>query len=476
MLLSLTLVIAVNIYVSFAGYINYYLTDIVGFGVVIAGSFITIFRIWDAVTDLGAGIAVDRTNTRLGKFRPYMLAGGIGIFVVSHAMIYLPPLLPEGLVRKTVFIVLYMLFVVGQTLITVSVRVIPQLITEDSKQRATMGMISGIFLTVLYSAVPILVYSFIVPRTKGFNLEFFEMLLRVVSLVSLVCTAISFVAIGKYDKKRPEGASEHTARFNLKDAGELLLHNRQFLMLILSAGTDKLASTLQSNATVVVIMFAIVAGNYKLSSATNSYTMIPSILMILLGLGAVGRKFGSRKSMLFSSWGNIVVTVLSILLWIFGNPRTMAFPGYEGFSGWNFFTLAYLVLWCLTKGFGMIATNAINPMLADVIDYEQYRSGRYLPGIITSCFSLADKVISSIGPTVIAILCALIGFSDTLPTIDTPYTVSLFAIGLLGMYGFALLGLIVNVICLRFYDLTPARMEEIHRELQRRQAQEQKTK
>lgn len=468
LILAGTLCIAVNIYISFTGYISYYLTSIVGFSVIIAGSFITIFRIWDAFTDVGMGIVVDRTNSKWGKFRPYMVIGGIGTFVVSHIMIYLPPHIAEGNSRKLIFVIIYMFFVLFSTMQACGLRATAQLMTDDSKQRVTYGMINGIFLTILYSAIPILVFSHIVPVTKGFNLDFFKKLLPVISGISLLCTIFALIAFRDKDVKREDTGGEKNEKFSFRDALALLRNNRPMQMLVLSAGTDKLASTLQGNATVVVIMFAIVAGNSKLSSAANSYTMIPSILMILLGLGAVGRRFGARRSMWFASWGGIIVSVLSIILWLTGNPQTLNFPGYDGFTSWSLFTIGYLILWCIMKGLNLVATNSLNPMLADVIDYEYYRSGKYCPGTIGAVFNLADKVISSIGPTIIAILCAMIGFKDALPTVDTPYSNSLFAIGVLGMYGLALIGLIVNVICLKFYDLTPQRMNEIHEALEKR--------
>lgn len=468
LILAGTLCIAVNIYISFTGYISYYLTSIVGFSVIIAGSFITIFRIWDAFTDVGMGIVVDRTNSKWGKFRPYMVIGGIGTFIVSHIMIYLPPHIPEGNSRKLVFVIIYMIFVLFSTMQACGLRATAQLMTDDSKQRVTYGMINGIFLTILYSSIPILVFSHIVPVTKGFNLDFFKKLLPVISGISLLCTIFALIAFRDKDVKREDTGGEKNEKFSFRDALALLKNNRPMQMLVLSAGTDKLASTLQGNATVVVIMFAIVAGNSKLSSAANSYTMIPSILMILLGLGAVGRRFGARRSMWFASWGGIIVSILSIILWLTGNPQTLNFPGYDGFTSWSLFTIGYLILWCIMKGLNLVATNSLNPMLADVIDYEYYRSGKYCPGTIGAVFNLADKVISSIGPTIIAILCAMIGFKDALPTVDTPYSNSLFAIGVLGMYGLALIGLIVNVICLKFYDLTPQRMNEIHEALEKR--------
>ncbi|MDW2799073.1 MFS transporter [Clostridium boliviensis] len=467
-----TLCVAVNIYISYTGYISYYLTNVIGFGVVMAGSFVTMFRIWDAFTDVGMGILVDRTNTKWGKFRPYMAIGGIGAFIISNIMIYVPPHIPEGNVRKYIFILIYMLFVLFTTMQASGLRAAAQVMTEDPKQRVTYGMINGIFLTILYSAIPILVFSYIMPLTRGFNLEFFKKLLLITSTVSLVCTILSIIAFSGKDMKKTEKDGLKKDKFNFKDAILLLKSNRPLQLLVLSAGTDKLATVLQGNATVVVIMYAIVAGNSRLSSAANSYTMIPSILMILLGLGAVGRKFGAKRSLWFSSWGGILVGVLSIALWIFGNPSTLSFPGYEGFHGWTFFTIGYLILWCIMKGLNLVATNSLNPMLADVIDYEYYCSGKYCPGTIGAVFNLADKIISSIGPTVVAILCAMIGFSKELPSVDTAYSGSLFAIGLLGMYGLSLVGLIVNVISLKFYDLTPERMAEVRKGIAERKVEE----
>lgn len=470
MLMATAMSIAVNIYISYTGYINYYLTGVVGFSVVVAGSFVTIFRIWDAVTDVGMGMIVDRTNTRLGKFRPFMIVGGIGSFVASHALIYLPPLVAEGMPRKVAFILIYLLFVLMTTMQACALRASAQVLTNDPKQRATMGMLNGIALTLLYSGMPILVFSHIMPMAKGFNLDFFTTLLRYTSIISLVCITLSILSFNKHDVKRSEEDVTSAPSFNLKEALSVLFNNKQLLMLVLSAGTDKLATTLQGNATVVVIIFAIVAGNSQLSSAANAYTMWPSIIMILLGVGALGRKFGAKRSLVVSSWGGLAVCTLSVLLWVFGDPHSLAFPGYEGFNGWTFFTLAYLVLWCAMKGFGMVASNSLNPMLADVIDYEEYRSGKYLPGIIGALFNLADKIISSLGSTVIALLCAMIGFTSELPTVDTPYSVPLFAIGLLGMYGLSIIGLIVNLICLHFYQLTPEKMAEIRGALAERKA------
>lgn len=465
--------LTMNVFTNFANYFSYYLTGIVGVGTVLAGTFVTIFRLWDAVTDIGVGVMVDRTNTRYGKFRPWIFAGMLIAVVSSGLIVVVPNALPESTpVRLAAFIALYMIMIVGTTMINPATRSTAQVLTDDPKQRATVGMIRGLTIQTLYAVLPIIVYSHIVPSTKGFNYEFFKKFWVVCAAIALIASSLGIFGFSKKDVYK-ENVTQKTEKFDWKMALDLIKHNRPLQMLILSAGSDKLATVCQNNAMIVVILYAIVAGNAKLNSGANKYTLVPCLLMVILGLGGIGRKFGAKKSMIYSSIGGIVVCGLSILLWIFGDPKTFCFPGMEGYTGWTGFTLAFLVLWCLYKGFTLVTSNVTNPLIADVIDYEQYRSGNYVPGLIGSMFSFADKVISSLGPTLVSLLIASIGFHNNLPTIDTPFSNKLFAIGLFGMYGMVIIGLIVNLVAMRFYKLDPEFMKEIRIELDRRKTEKQ---
>lgn len=467
------LCISMNIFTNFTSYFQYYLTGIVGVGTVLAGSFITIFRIWDAVTDLGIGAAVDRTNTHFGKFRPWILLGMVICVLASGLLVFVPNALPENTsLRLGVYILIYLVFVTGATMFNPATRSTAQVLTNDPKQRASVGLIRGVSLQIMYAVMPIVVYSYLLPRSAGkFDYDFFVRLWLVYSAVTVVfCTTAWFGFSGK-DKYNPNFRTPSKKALDFKQSWEVIRCNRPLQMLILSAGSDKLATVCQNNATVIVILFAITAGNAKLNSGANAYTLVPCLLMLLLGLGGIARKLGPKKAMNFGSIGGIIVCLLSIALWIFGDPRTMNFPGMKGFDGWTFFTLAYLVLWCLYKGFTLITSNVTNPMIADVTDYEEYRTGNYLPGLIGSLFSFSDKVISSLGPTMVSIAVAAVGFGNQLPDATTPFSTNLLAIGLFGMYGMVILGLIINLIAMKFYELTPEKMVVIRQELDRRKAQ-----
>lgn len=470
MICASVLGVAMNVFTNFTSFLPYYLTGIIGVGTILAGTFVTIFRLWDAFTDIGIGVLVDNTNSRFGKFRPWIFGGAILSVVASGLMIFVPNFLPESTpLRLTVFIIFYMLLICGSTMYNPATRSTAQVLTDDPKQRATIGMIRGLTIQSLYAVLPIIIYSHIIPVTKGFNFEFFKTYWFVYVGITLVATGLGILGFSKKDVYQEHYVKKEN-KFDRKAAWDLIKHNRPFQMLILSAGSDKLATVCQNNATVVVILYAIVAGNAKLNSGANKYTLIPCLLMIILGLGGIGRKFGAKKSMVFASLGGIIVCGLSVLLWIFGDPKTFCFPGLEGFTGWTGFTLSFLVLWCLYKGFTLVASNVTNPMIADVIDYEQFRTGNYVPGLIGSMFSFADKVISSLGPTLVSLMIASIGFRDQLPTIDTPFSNKLFVIGLFGMYGMVIIGLIINLVAMKFYNLTPERMGEIREELDRRKS------
>ena len=181
------LCISMNVFTNFTNYFQYYLTGIVGVGTVLAGSFITIFRIWDAFTDLGVGAAVDRTNTKLGQFRPWILAGMIICVVSSGLLVFVPHGLPENTgVRLTVYIVIYMIFVLGATMYNPATRSTAQVLTDDPKQRATVGMIRGVSLQIMYSVLPVIVYSHLLPASGGkFDFEFFVKWWKVYAVVTI---------------------------------------------------------------------------------------------------------------------------------------------------------------------------------------------------------------------------------------------------------------------------------------------------
>ena len=226
-------------------------------------------------------------------------------------------------------------------------------------------------------------------------------------------------------------------------------------MLVVAASTFKLFQTIRSNTIVLVMLYGIVCGNYALSGEVSAIYVVPSIIIITLGMKFIASRLGQRKALLFGAVGCIIFSSCLFLLFLFGNPKSMSFTNI------NLFTIVFITLWILEQGFAGIAGNIVIPMTADCADYETYRSGKYVPGLMGTLFSCVDKIISSLSTTIVGLLIATIGFRTTQPTPDTPYSPQIFWITMACVFLLPIFGWICNIIAMRFYPLTKEKMEEV---------------
>jgi len=456
---------ATNIYLFSMSFIAYFITGWVGLGVVLAGSFSMIMRIWDGVTDPFIGYIVDKTDGKFGKNRPFMIAGNIILAVTSFFMYWFTPKLPEGAPRIAFFIFMNMLYYIGYTFQCVVTKSAQSCVTNDPKQRPIFTVFDAIYNMIIFTGGGILVSSYLAPKYHGLgtDINLFKELWLITAVLSAIFTTIAVISIWPKDQRKYFGTGKPQL-VTFKDYFDVIKNNKAIQMLVVSASTDKLGSAARTS-TVTVIMYAIVVGNYALSGGFQAYTTIGNIVFILLGVGVIATKLGQRKAMIISSWIALVGNVLMVLLWVFGDPTTLNLPGYEGYHGLTFFTVALLVLTVVTGGFQQVASNIVIPMTADCADYETYRSGKYVPGLMGTLFSFIDKMVSSLAPFIASLLLALIGFREKMPDVDTPYTPQLKVVGLILMYGLVIIGLIFNVVAMKFYPLTQEMMEEVREKI-----------
>lgn len=136
-------------------------------------------------------------------------------------------------------------------------------------------------------------------------------------------------------------------------------------------------------------------------------------------------------------------------------------PSSFSFVNINTFTILFMLFFIVMRGFGGMSSSIVTPMTADCVDYEVYRGGKYVTGLMGTLFSFIDKVVSSFATTIIAVLLAMIGFKDVQPTPETAYSPEIFWVTIILVIGFPLLGWILNIIALKFYPLNKEKMEEI---------------
>ena len=147
-------------------------------------------------------------------------------------------------------------------------------------------------------------------------------------------------------------------------------------------------------------------------------------------------------------------------MWQPGNPAlNLSIMGPNGLSI-NLYTIVFILFFGLGYGAYYATADMPIPMVADCADYETFRSGKYIPGIMGTLFSLVDKLVSSLAATIVGIAVTIIGL-ENLPVAETPYAdgmnwvvIALFCI--VPMCAWA-----ITLWAMKGYELTGARMKEI---------------
>ncbi len=372
---------ATNLYMFLFMFIAYYATGIAGLMVVIVSTILTFSRIWDGFTDPIIGYIIDRTETKIGKFRPFMLAGNMVLMALSALTIFTTHYVPEGL-RVIYFIVLYGVYIIGYTFQTACTKAAQTVLTNNPKKRPVFSFFDAIYNTGLFIGGQMYIATYLVPKNGGFNMGFFTEFWITVAIVSAICTTLSVISIWTKDVKENWGGEAVKTRF--RDYWPIIKGNRPLQMLIVSASTDKLAMLTKGNAVTTVIIFGILMGNYALSGKIMMITAIPTIIITYFGIG-FAKRMGIKKAYVLATWLSIA---LSTILFIFLRYTDMSTISV---SPLNAQTVAFLSILSLLGGVAAVGGNIVIPMIADCADYETYRSGRFIPGMLGTIFSFIDK-------------------------------------------------------------------------------------
>lgn len=458
---------ATNLYLMLMSYVSFYLGGFVGMATVLASSFSMIMRLWDGVTDPFIGFVVDKTNTKFGKNRPFMVIGQAILCVTSFVLFHVTHLLPENAVlRSAFFIIVSMLYYIGYTFQCVVTKSAQSCLTNDPKQRPVFALFDAVYNTILFAGMAVVAANVAAKydaKSSYVTLGFFHEMWVIVAITSAIFTAIAVFSIAPKDRLEYFGTGK-PVMVTLKDYWETLKNNRAIQMLVVSASTDKLAGQARTSA-VTAVMFGVVtgAGSLAISAAFQGMTSIPSVILTMFVIGGLATTLGQRKGMIIGSLGGIITSLIMIALWLFGDPTTM--NNGEGGMAMSGFTIALVVLTIINTSFNNLSGNIVIPMTADCADYEVYRTGRYVPGMMGTLFSFVDKIISSFAPMIAGVMFAAIGFKDILPDASAPYSDALKYTGLFLMYGMIILGQICNLVAMKFYPLTKEKMEEIREKI-----------
>lgn len=469
---------ATNVYfVLVLSYVAQFGSSVLQLGI-FASLMVTVMRVCDAITDPIIGALMDRTSTKIGKFRPFMMIGS-GIMAISVILLYvLLPFIPETMMplRYIGFVVVYFIWVIGYTFQTSCTRAGQTVLTNDPNQRPmftifnTIGSMLG--MGVMQLLIPMIKNNYNVYDDLG-NLitsgyarpELYRIITPVGIAVSVFLTILAIIGIA--GKDRPEfygiGGSKQE-KVKLSEYAEIIKSNKPMQRLMVAGAGCKLALAIATNTTVLLALYGIMMGNYdSLYLPMMILGYVCAVPFFLLSV-RTSQKLGQKASL--SRYVAVALTcyVGVFILLMISNPENamlkLSFP-FNGGGAINLYTILFIL--CFGIGYGAYYATADMPipMVADCSDYETYRSGKYIPGIMGTLFSLVDKLVSSLAQTLVAFIFLICAGLQELPTDATPYSGGIKVAIIVMFCVIPMLAWIATLWAMKGYSLTGAKMKEI---------------
>ena len=473
---------ATNVYfVLILSYIATFGNKVLGLAAVFASFMITGMRVFDAITDPIIGAIMDKTNGKFGKFRPFMVIGNV-VMAISVILLYmLTPLVPENLMwlRYTLFILLYAIWVLGYTFQTSVTRSAQPVLTNDPKQRPlftifnTIGSLAGMGLMQVLGMVI---------ASDGiagdYNVKWFAIMTPIGVGLSILLTILAIIGIWKKDNEKYFGIGGQQEPVKVREYVSIIRRNKPLQRLMVAGGGCKLALAVATNLTVLCMLYgAMTQFGTTVNDAgqvvgQNKYDALNSVMMALgyvfsapffLLTVRTAQKHGQKKSLMTYVAVAFVcyIGVLALLLlWKQGDPAWNLSLFDNGKLSINLYTVLFILFFGMGYGAYYSTADMPIPMVADCADYETYCSGKFIPGVMGTLFSLVDKLVSSLSSTVVAVALLFIGIHD-LPTKTTPFAPGMNGVVIALFCIVPMCAWLLTLIAMRGYELDGNRVKVI---------------
>lgn len=355
-------------------------TDTFGISAAAAGTIMLIARVWDMVSDPLMGVIADRTNTRWGKFRPYLLWMALPYSVLAVLTFTTPDF---GTTGKVIYAgVTYFLLMTVFTAINLPYSSLGAVMTSDSYERAGLNSYRFIFafvgqFIVTGAALYLAGYFGGGDTAKGYQYTL------------ILFGAISFVLFMITFKTTRERVSPPPAQQkNLKEDIRNLFRNRPWVILFFVGIVSFVMFAIQNLS--IAYYFKYYIGKEESVQLFNVVSTIALILGIPLSK-PLAKRFGKRNVYIASS---LISGFFFILLYLPGNDNI-----------YSIYIINILAKFAYAPAVPLLWT-----MLADTADYSEWQFGRRATGLVFSAATFAQKAGWGIGGALAGWMLALYKF------------------------------------------------------------------
>ena len=385
------------VYAFLSSFVMLYLTNTVGLNPGVVGTLIMVSKLFDGVSDMFFGTLIDKTKSRLGKARPWMLYGYFGCAITLVGIFAIPTSLGKTAQYAWFFICYTLLNAVFYTANNIAYSALTSLVTKNNKERVEMGSFRFIFAFSTSLLIQAITIGFV--AKLGGGAEAWRMVAIIYAILGVITNTLSVFSVKELSDEELREDDENAdkaagdEKYSLIDAAKLLVANKYYLMICATYILQQLYSAMLGVGTYYM---KYVMGNENLFSYFAWAINIPLIIALIITPSLVSKWKGMYKLNMYGYAVGTLGRALVVVAAYMGNiPLMFLFTGVAAF------------------GMGPWQGD-MNAVIAECSQYTYFTKGKRVEGTMYSCTSLGVKLGGGLGVAIQGWLLELAGYKGTL--------------------------------------------------------------
>ena len=378
------------VYAFLTFFVMIYLTDSIGLNSGIIGTLMAVAKIFDGISDVIFGSLIDKTHTKMGKARPWMLWPYFGCGVCLFAIFAIPTSWGK-VAQYTFFLIFYVMLNAGfYTANNIAYSALTALVTKNENERVQLGSIRFVFAFTTSTIIQAVTFGLV--DYFGNDAAAWKIVALIYVMIGIISNTISVLSLKELPEEENNTKKETSApaeKYSLREAVGLLIKNKYYLLIL---GIYLLTQLYSAFTGVGTFYMTYVLGDANLLGKFATALNIPMIIGLLL-VPTVVAKLGGMYRINYS--GYLVATVARFLVivaaYMDSIPMMLAFTAVASLG------------MCPLQG-------DLNAVIASASDYTYLTTGKRIDGTMYSCTSLGVKLGGGLGTAVSGWLLAASGY------------------------------------------------------------------